>query len=90
MAKYETEAAPWSLEDEMLKNLRLHVLEACHGNRNQAAEILGTSRRGLVEALKAYREMGYIVPEPHQLRGRIGLPREFWDSLHEKITFSAS
>jgi hypothetical protein len=90
MGKYELEKAPWTLEDEILKNLRLHVLEACHGNRNQAAEILGVSRRGLAEALNGYRDMGYIIPEPNQLRGRVGLPREFWDSLHEKITFSAS
>jgi hypothetical protein len=86
----ETEAAPWSLEDEMLKNLRLHVLEACHGNRNQAAEILGTSRRGLILALKRYKEMGYVVTGPKQRPYRVGLSREFWDSLHEKITFSAS
>ena len=86
----ETEAAPWSLEDEMLKNLRLHVLEACHGNRNQAAEILGTSRRGLILALKRYNEMGYVVTGTKQQQYRVGLSREFWDSLHEKITFSAS
>ncbi len=72
---------PVTLEDEILRNLRLWVLKCCKGNRSQAAEILGIDVRSLRLHLAAYIEDGYLIREGDPQRRRSELDATFYKEL---------
>ncbi len=80
-------AKEWTVEDELLKNLRIWLIGCCNGSRLQAAEILGVSRRALGYQIRDYERMGYDVPCARFGVWRSELPPEFWAALNDWVNF---
>jgi DNA-binding NtrC family response regulator len=59
----------------------LWTLQECDGCREQAADLLGISRRGLCNKIKGLQNNGFDVPPSKAINGRYKLREDFWKIL---------
>ncbi len=83
--KLEPYAALWTIEDQLIQNLRLWVLRECNWNRSQAADVLGIARRTMRNAVAQYRARGIEIPQNTEERHRQDLRIGFYVDLSRVV-----